>query len=148
MQRCHAESQDIISRLHVNGNIAGADKVSYAQKDFHQMVKHVEMCLHACIAVGGARQMYSKASYRKRMMIGFFANTLPKLLGVMTTWLICITTWALTGYWFRSSVHYILWLQHWRHSSHPLSWISLDECVSLVCLFDHFVIRRYSHWND
>ncbi|KAG2059127.1 hypothetical protein BDR06DRAFT_766713 [Suillus hirtellus] len=80
---CHAESPSIISRLHIDGNIADADKVSYAQKDFHQMVKHVEMCLHARIAVGGARQMYIKASYRKRMMIGFFTNTLPKLLGVM-----------------------------------------------------------------
>jgi hypothetical protein len=120
MQGRHAESWDIISRLHVDGSIVHTNKVSYAQKEFHQMVKQVEMDSHAWIAGGGARQMYSKASYRKRMMMGFFVQYSAQATGGMvvssisnallrfvrtlidteqTTWSICITTWALTGDW-------------------------------------------------
>lgn len=39
MQERHAESWDIISRLHVDANVVDAHKVSYAQKEFHRMVK-------------------------------------------------------------------------------------------------------------
>ncbi|KAG1719299.1 general substrate transporter [Suillus lakei] len=83
MQGRHAESWVIISRLHVDGNIVDANKVSYAQKEFHQMVKQVEMDSYAWIAGGGARQMYNKPSYRKRMMIGFFTQYSAQATGAM-----------------------------------------------------------------
>ncbi|KAG0707359.1 general substrate transporter [Suillus ampliporus] len=83
MQGRHAESWDIISRLHVDRNILDASKVSYAQKEFHQMVNQVEMDSHAWVAGGGARQMYSKPSYRKRMIIGFFTQYAAQATGAM-----------------------------------------------------------------
>ncbi|KAG2345534.1 general substrate transporter [Suillus weaverae] len=85
VQGRHAESWDIISRLRVDGNIVEANKISYAQEEFHQMVKQVEMDSHAWIAGGGAHQMYSKASYRKRMMIGLFTQYSAQATGAMHT---------------------------------------------------------------
>jgi hypothetical protein len=83
MQGRRAESWDIISRLHVDANALDASNVSYAQKEFHQMVKQVEMDSRAWVAGGGARQMYSKPSYRKRMIMGFFTQYAAQATGGM-----------------------------------------------------------------
>ncbi|KAH7921398.1 general substrate transporter [Leucogyrophana mollusca] len=85
MQGRHAESWDIVSRLHVDAHDQpdSQKKLSYAQKEFHQMVKQVEMDTNAWAAGGGARQMFTKPSYRKRMWMGFFTQYSAQATGAM-----------------------------------------------------------------
>ncbi|KAH7910574.1 general substrate transporter [Hygrophoropsis aurantiaca] len=84
MQGRQEESWGIVSRLHVDIDGTGSEmKSSYAQKEFHQMIKQVEMDSKAWAAGGGARQIFTKPSYRKRMLMGFFTQYSAQATGAM-----------------------------------------------------------------
>ncbi|KAH7928765.1 general substrate transporter [Leucogyrophana mollusca] len=84
MQGRSAESWDIVSKLHID--TTDSSKTSYAQQEFHQMVKQVEMDSQAWVAGGGARQMLTKHSYRKRMWMGFFTQYAAQATGAMVVY--------------------------------------------------------------
>ncbi|KAG1718999.1 general substrate transporter [Suillus lakei] len=87
MQGRDAESWEIVSRLHVDGPGAShVPKSSYAQKEFHQMMKQVELDTQAWVTGGGAWQMVTKHSYRKRMWMGFFVQYAAQATGSMVVY--------------------------------------------------------------
>ncbi|KAH7907374.1 general substrate transporter [Hygrophoropsis aurantiaca] len=84
MQGRRAESWDIVSKLHTS--TTDSEKTSYAQQEFHQMVTQVELDSRAWIAGGGAWQMLTKPSYRKRMWMGFFTQYAAQATGAMVVY--------------------------------------------------------------
>ncbi|KIJ68169.1 hypothetical protein HYDPIDRAFT_107835 [Hydnomerulius pinastri MD-312] len=86
MQGRHSESWEIVSKLHtdsITSSSSSSPQSTYAHKEFHQMVKQVEMDSQAWVAGGGARQMFTKPSYRKRMWMGFFTQYAAQATGAM-----------------------------------------------------------------
>ncbi len=59
------EAWSIISRLHDNGS---DDAQGFARDEFDQMEKQVELDNIAWATQGGNKQLFTKASYRKRMV--------------------------------------------------------------------------------
>ena len=89
MQGRHAESWEIVSKLHIDANdLAGpeSERYNFAQREFHQMVKQVEVDSQAWVAGGGARQMFKRPSYRKRMWMGFFTQYAAQATGAMVVY--------------------------------------------------------------
>lgn len=49
------------------------------------MVKQVELDSQAWVAGGGARQIFKRPSYRKRMWMGFFTQYSAQVTGALST---------------------------------------------------------------
>ncbi|KAF8444568.1 general substrate transporter [Boletus edulis BED1] len=89
MRGRHAESWDIVSKLHVDTHDLASpesERYDFAQREFHQMVKQVEMDSQAWAAGGGIRQIFTRPSYRKRMWMGFFTQYAAQATGGMVVY--------------------------------------------------------------
>lgn len=89
MQGRHAESWEIVSKLHINAcDLAGpeSERYDFAKREFHQMVKQVEVDSQAWVAGGGMRQIFKRPSYRKRMWMGFFTQYSAQATGAMVVY--------------------------------------------------------------
>ncbi|KAG6372302.1 general substrate transporter [Boletus reticuloceps] len=89
MRGRHAESWDIVSKLHVDTHDLASpesERYDFAQREFHQMVKQVEIDSQAWAAGGGIRQIFTRPSYRKRMWMGFFTQYAAQATGGMVVY--------------------------------------------------------------
>ncbi|KAH8797951.1 general substrate transporter [Xylogone sp. PMI_703] len=88
------EAWDIIHRLHADDHTEESER--FAQAEFYQMVQQVQADA-AAWTQGGNKQLFTKASYRKRMWMGFFIQFAAQSTGAQVIYVYIVSLYQNLG---------------------------------------------------